>query len=190
MKTSLLLSSLILLFPIFKQQSGTNNEVGIENTKASESNKTDKENTDTSQMTLLDINNKKISLDDLLKKHRGKVVYVDFWASWCKPCRTAFPASKQLKESLKDLPVVFVYLSIDSSINPWKQACIKEKLDNYPDSYLVSAWEESPFIKKHRVSSIPRYMIFNQKGELVDTMAAGPVNEDADVVLSKLAKTR
>ncbi|NBA85159.1 redoxin domain-containing protein [Emticicia sp. CRIBPO] len=146
-----------------------------------------KETPDNSSMVLLDKQQNKITLEDLLKKHKGKVIYIDFWASWCKPCRLALPHSKQLKETLKDIPVVFVYLSIDEMTNPWKQASIKDGLDGYSENYLVYNPLESEFIKKHRISSIPRYMIYDQNGTLVDAMAPGPVNEDAESVLKKLA---
>jgi thiol-disulfide isomerase/thioredoxin len=177
MKTSLFLFCFILLYTTFKKQpdsfSPFNTEVP-----------------GTSSMTLTDKHENKITLEDLLKKHKGKVIYIDFWASWCKPCRLALPHSKQLKETLKDIPVVFVYLSIDEMINPWKQASIKDGLDGYSENYLVYNPEGSEFIKKYKISSIPRYMIYDQDGTLVDTMAPGPVNEDAESVLEKLAKSK
>lgn len=141
-------------------------------------------------MTLIDKNKNTLLLEDLLKKHQGKIVYIDFWASWCKPCLTALPSSIKLRETLKDLPVVFVYLSIDEKRRRWKKAGRKEKLKNYPESYLVLNSEESEFLKKYKFNSIPRYMIFDQHGELVDAMAAGPVNEDAESVLKKLAELK
>lgn len=146
-----------------------------------------KEAPDNKSLTLIDQQKNKIKLEDLLRKHKGKVLYLDFWASWCGPCRAAFPASRKLREKLKD-QVVFVYLSIDDTAKPWAQATTKEKLDAYPDNYLVANWEASEFIKTHKINAIPRYMIFDRKGSLVYANAPGVENQDAEDLLKKLAK--
>ena len=45
-------------------------------------------------------------LVNIANKHKGKVIYVDFWATWCGPCRAEMPFAKKLKETLKDKEVV------------------------------------------------------------------------------------
>lgn len=138
-------------------------------------------------LVLSDRHRKTILLEDLVAKHKGKILYIDYWSSWCKPCRVALPASLKMRETLKDLPVVFVYFSIDSRRRHWRRASRQEKIRKYAENYLILDQDESAFLKKHKFNSIPRYMIFDQQGKLVDAMAAGPVNEDAESVLTKLA---
>jgi len=71
--------------------------------------------------TFVNLKGEKATLDDF----KGKVVYLDVWASWCGPCRAEFPFSKQLHERLTDKQkekVVFLYLSIDEKEMTWKNA--------------------------------------------------------------------
>ena len=49
-----------------------------------------------------------------LAQYRGKIVYLDFWASWCEPCRKSFPFMKKLHEELGDEGLVVVAVNVDS----------------------------------------------------------------------------
>jgi thiol-disulfide isomerase/thioredoxin len=120
-----------------------------------------------------------ISFEDILSKYKGRIIYVDFWASWCGPCRKLMPKSHQLEERFEK-DVAFVYFSIDKSVSNWKTAARTERIDEN-NSFLIS--EESNFIKGLELINnrgIPYYMIFNRKGELIDDDAMRP--DDIDFV--------
>ena len=67
---------------------------------------------------------KSMKLSDL----KGKVVYLDFWASWCGPCMRELPFAKKVKEHFKDKDVVFLNVSIDEDMNAWKNAVEKHSI--------------------------------------------------------------
>ncbi len=145
----------------------------------------DKKN-ETNSLVLISSDKKQITFDDLKKRHAGKLIYVDFWASWCAPCRKALPSSIKLKDKNKD--VVFVYLSMDSTIEPWEKAMADEKLNNYSESYLIVNSETSNFLKKQNVSTIPRYMIFDKMGKLAFANAPNAESKELESTFAKLLK--
>ncbi len=145
----------------------------------------DKKN-ETNSLVLMSSDKKQISFDDLKKRHAGKLIYVDFWASWCAPCRKALPASVKMKDKNKE--VVFVYLSLDSKPESWKKAMNAEGLSNYTESYLVINTGTSNFLKKQNVSTIPRYMIFDKKGVLAFANAPSAESKELVATFDKLLK--
>ncbi len=120
---------------------------------------------------LKDMEGKYFTLDDF----KGKVVYIDFWASWCGPCRNEMPNSKKLHEmfSAKQLKnLVFLYISIDATEEAWKNAVkdlgIEGTLGISPGNW------GSEIVRYFQISSIPRYMLMDKKGNIVDPNAKRP----------------
>lgn len=119
----------------------------------------------------------------ILEKYKGKVIYIDFWASWCSPCIAEFAAGERLKQAYSGKDVVFVYVSTDDDIGAWRSIAKSHGLDNYAHSYLLLNQETSPLNGQINLQEIPRYVIYDKQGRLIDKDAPRP--SDA-AVLQKL----
>lgn len=123
-----------------------------------------------------------------LSELKGKVVYVDIWASWCGPCRKQFPAAKALKEQLSKKEkknIEFLYISIDNTETVWKLA-IQELGIEGVHGLSKGGWG-SETTAKFGVNSIPRYLIFNKQGKVVDGNAPRPSDPRLIEILRGLA---
>ncbi|MCE7059347.1 TlpA disulfide reductase family protein [Dyadobacter sp. CY343] len=125
---------------------------------------------------LVNAGGENISWKELIKNHRNKVVYVDFWASWCGPCRAEAPAAKSLKKRFEGKDVVFINISMDENNAAWKKASKKDGIDT-PDNFILIQPSKSDLKKQYRISSIPRYFLIDKSGKIVDSNAPRPSDD-------------
>lgn len=109
--------------------------------------------------------------------------YIDFWASWCRPCRKAMPFSEEKRAILKDKGVRFIYLSMDRDKEKWRAASLSHHLETYENSYLLINPEEQQFIKDLKIDFIPRYIILNSEGKVIEPNAPGPEGDLFDKMI-------
>ncbi len=133
-------------------------------------------------INLPDPSGKNYRLSDL----KGKIVLLDFWASWCGPCRRANPHVVELYKKYKDQGFVVYNVSLDKpgAKERWKKAIEKDKLD-WP--YHVSdlkGWACAP-AKAYGVKSIPRTFLLDREGKIAGENFRGDVLEKAIVELMK-----
>jgi len=104
---------------------------------------------------------KDLKLSDL----RGKVVLVDFWASWCGPCRRENPHVKKLYEKYKEQGFEVLGVSLDRTAASWERAIEQDGLEWAHVSDL-KGWKNE-VAKMYSVSSIPHTILLDQEGRII-----------------------
>lgn len=105
--------------------------------------------------------------DSILNNYKNKVIYLDIWATWCGPCLSEMPRSKELYDKLKGKDIVFIYLCIDSDLNTWKPTLTKHKLTGI--QFFLNK-EQSAFLKNElKVNGIPHYVLFDKSGTIIES---------------------
>ena len=117
-----------------------------------------------------DTSGKNVSLESL----KGKLVYVDVWATWCGPCKAQIPFLKQLEEQYREEDIAFVSLSIDQlkNISKWKDMIVDKELEGI-QIIADKAWR-SKFVTDYVIEGIPRFILIDKNGNLMDPMAPRP----------------
>ncbi len=108
------------------------------------------------------------------------VVYIDVWATWCGPCIAEHPAMEKLQQRFKNSPVAFIAVSTDSSPVPWKKMVEERKLGGI-HLYAPGAWK-SKINEDYVINSIPRFILIDKEGKIVDANAARPSGDIGDQI--------
>ena len=103
-----------------------------------------------------------VSLDSL----RGRVVYVDFWASWCEPCRRSFPWLNTLRERYADRGLTIVAINLDKD-----RHAADAFLEQFPASFLVAYDPAGKTAEAYRVSAMPSSFLIGPTGVLLSSHA-------------------
>jgi len=106
---------------------------------------------------LIDLNGKPVNSE----KYQGKVIVLNFWATWCPPCRAEMPDFMKLHKAFKDKGVTFLGISLDTGLGPVKRYVRTEKV-NYPilmgNSKMVADYGN--------FSAIPQTFVIDSEGRI------------------------
>ena len=138
------------------------------------------ENLDMTKFKFKDAEGKDVNLSEF----KGKYIYLDVWASWCRPCINEFPSFDSLKVEFKDKKIVFLQLSCDQSEMRWRNEMgfTKRKADHF--QWFVNG--DPAFMKELMVATIPRYLLIDKKGKLIKSHMTRASDRETKTVLAKL----
>jgi len=96
-----------------------------------------------------------------LEKLRGKVVYLDFWASWCSPCRKSFPWMNEIQSKYKNKGLVVVAVNLDKSKDK-----ADEFLNDFETNFTVAFDPEGKTAEDYKVMGMPSSYLIDRNGQL------------------------
>ena len=124
---------------------------------------------DTPELEMMDPEGNTLKLSDLY----GKVLYIDFWATWCGPCRAEIPFMEKIAAKYADSKdIQCISISLDEDIEAWK-ADIAEAKPAWPQ-YVLTEKGQQQVADDFKISSIPRFVIIDSKGKIFDVNSQRP----------------
>jgi thiol-disulfide isomerase/thioredoxin len=118
-----------------------------------------------------------------LSDYRGKVVLVDFWASWCGPCRNANPGLGELYSTYKDKGFEIFGVSIDEKKSAWKKAIAADRI-RWKQVIAPGSWE-APTAIEWKIEQIPASFLLDAEGKVI---ALDPTKEEVESHLKSQLK--
>lgn len=97
-----------------------------------------------------------------LNEYRGKVVMLDFWASWCVPCRRSFPWMNSMHQKYADRGLVIIAVNVDR-----KTEEAEKFLESYPADFKITYDPDASFARVYGVESMPSTFVFGRDGQRV-----------------------
>jgi len=117
-----------------------------------------------------DIEGNEISLTSF----KGKLVYVDVWATWCGPCKAEIPSLQKLETDYHGKDITFMSVSVDTDKEDWEKMVAEKELGG------VQLWADgwSKITKDYAIFGIPRFLLFDAKGNVISTNAPRPSSDE------------
>lgn len=106
-----------------------------------------------------------LTFGQLLKKHEGKKVVIDLWATWCRDCIEGLPKLNKLIKKAKKKDVDFVFISVDEKVGQWKIGIKKLKMPGF--HYRIPKGWKNTFTNYIELDWIPRYLVLDEHGQII-----------------------
>lgn len=125
---------------------------------------------------------KKVSLESL----KGKLVYIDVWATWCGPCKGEIPFLQKLEKEYHGKAIQFVSVSIDRDKAAWEKMVKEQQLGGL-QLYAENAWEAG-FVKAYDINGIPRFILIDKEGNIISADAPRPSSNEIRPLINEWLK--
>jgi thiol-disulfide isomerase/thioredoxin len=109
-------------------------------------------------------------------KYKGKIIYIDIWATWCDFCRTEISPAIVLHDQFRDKPIAFINLCLLSDKDDWEKLIKKSHLTG--DNYFFNEDESNLLRDELKFVNYPTYMIIDKNGNLIEKDAPRPSSRD------------
>ncbi len=178
----LLVSILILFFSVTivgcQKENETKSTPSVENNSAASSLRGD--DNKAPDFTLVNTEGKNVSLSD----YKGKIVIVDFWATWCPPCRRGIPDLVELQKQYKDkIAVIGISMDMENT-----KAGVPDFIDKMGINYPVVYFNNKVIDDYGGISAIPTTFIIDKNGNIVKKMVGLYPKSEIEKQLNELMK--
>jgi len=103
----------------------------------------------------------KVALERTLQKHKGEVIYLDFWASWCGPCRKSFPWMNKIETEYKKQGFSVISVNLDAN-----KALATKFLNEMPATFTVIYDPKGKIAKHFKIQGMPSSMLIGRDGKI------------------------
>ena len=132
-----------------------------------------------------------------VKSFRGKLLIIDFWATWCAPCLTEAPIFKGIADKYKNSNAEFITVSVDQDFTDWKSYVLEKSWTG--KNYWFGMQEDEPLFSllysKHKVDEnemilmgLPKYVIISPNGKILSNSDLRPSNPEFELEIKKHLK--
>ena len=97
-----------------------------------------------------------------LSKYAGKVVYLDFWASWCGPCKKSFPFMNQIKQQFEEQGLAVIAVNVDID-----RENADDFLAKHPAQFEIIYDPDGELMAQYEIQAMPTSFLFDRQGQLL-----------------------
>ena len=107
------------------------------------------------------------TFNNILEQNKGKIIYIDCWATWCGPCIKEMPDSKKLMSKFRQQDIAFVYMCFDNNEKKWKELLSEFKLEG-SQQYLLNNEQSQSLQNVMEFSGFPYHILIDKNGQIIE----------------------